>query len=250
MAKINTHIAKIKNVDFPTTSSGVISFTNPNTETVDVLLTSDKWPVYLKEFLSWSFIALGDDPGDTETYSTFLEVWNSFYQGRFTNYQQIYTSIVKEYDPLWNYDKTSKITTDVGAQTDKSVYATYTDKNVFATHTDKNINPQVTSEATDGVSPYDSATFSNRTKTESKVNAYTVQNEYGAHTDEFQKGAHTDELQKGSRKDEVNEHTYGNIGTITNVDMWRAEYENRRFNFLKDIIEDFAKECLFLCEMI
>lgn len=232
MAKINTHIAKIKNVDFPSTASDVISFTNPNTETVDVLLTSDKWHVYLKEYLSWSFIALGDDPGDTETYSTFLDVWNSFYQGRFTNYQQIYTSIVKEYDPLWNYDKTSKITTDVGAQTDKSVYAT---------HTDKNINPQVTSEATDGVSPYDSATFSNRTKTESKVNAYTVQNEYGAHTDE---------LQKGSRKDEVNEHTYGNIGTITNVDMWRAEYENRRFNFLKDIIEDFAKECLFLCEMV
>lgn len=232
MAKINTHIAKIKNVDFPTTSSGVISFTNPNTETVDVLLTSDKWPLYLKEYLGWSFIALGDDPGDTETYSTFLEVWNSFYQGRFTNYQQIYTSIVKEYDPLWNYDKTSKITTDVGAQTDKNVYATYTDKN---------INPQVTSEATDGVSPYDSATFSNRTKTESKVNAYTVQNEHGAHTDE---------LQKGSRKDTVDEHTYGNIGTITNVDMWRAEYENRRFNFLKDIIEDFAKECLFLCEMI
>lgn len=232
MAKINTHIAKIKNVDFPTTASSVISFTNPNTETVDVLLTSDKWPVYLKEYLSWSFIALGDDPGDTETYNTFLEVWNSFYQGRFTNYQQIYTSIVKDYDPLWNYDKTSKITTDIGAQTDKSV---------FATHTDKNINPQVTSEATDGVSPYDSATFSNRTKTESKVNAYTVQNEYGAHTDE---------LQKGARKDEVNEHTYGNIGTVTNVDLWRSEYENRRFNFIKDIIEDFAKECLFLCEMI
>ena len=232
MAKINTHIAKIKNVDFPTTASSVISFTNPNTETVDVLLTSDKWPVYLKEYLSWSFIALGDDPGDTETYNTFLEVWNSFYQGRFTNYQQIYTSIIKEYDPLWNYDKTSKITTDVGAQTDKSVYAT---------HTDKNINPQVTSEATDGVSPYDSSTFSNRTKTESKVNAYTVQNEYGAHTDE---------LQKGARKDEVNEHTYGNIGTVTNVDLWRSEYENRRFNFIKDIIEDFAKECLFLCEMI
>lgn len=232
MAKINTHIAKIKNVDFPTTASNVITFTNPNTETVDVLLTSDKWPVFLKEYLSWSFIALGDDPGDTEDYNTFLEVWNSFYQGRFTNYQQIYTSIVKEYDPLWNYDKTSKITTDTGAQTDKSV---------FATRTDKNINPQVTSEATDGVSPYDSSTFSNRTKTESKVNAYTVQNEYGGHTDE---------LQKGARKDEVNEHTYGNIGTITNVDMWRAEYENRRFNFLKDIIEDFAKECLFLCEMI
>lgn len=232
MAKINTHIAKIKNVDFPTTASNVITFTNPNTETVDVLLTSDKWPVFLKEYLSWSFIALGDDPGDTEDYNTFLEVWNSFYQGRFTNYQQIYTSIVKEYDPLWNYDKTSKITTDVGAQTDKSVYAT---------RTDKNINPQVTSEATDGVSPYDSSTFSNRTKTESKVNAYTVQNEYGGHTDE---------LQKGARKDEVNEHTYGNIGTITNVDMWRAEYENRRFNFIKDIIEDFAKECLFLCEMI
>lgn len=232
MAKINTHIAKIKNVDFPTTASSVISFTNPNTETVDVLLTSDKWPVYLKEYLSWSFIALGDDPGDTETYNTFLEVWNSFYQGRFTNYQQIYTSIVKEYDPLWNYDKTSKITTDTGAQTDKSV---------FATRTDKNINPQVTSEATDGVSPYDTSTFSNRTKTETKVNAFTVQNEYGGHTDE---------LQKGARKDEVNEHTYGNIGTITNVDMWRAEYENRRFNFIKDIIEDFAKECLFLCEMI
>ena len=232
MAKINTHIAKIKNVDFPSTASSVISFTNPNTETVDVLLTSDKWPVYLKEYLSWSFIALGDDPGDTETYNTFLEVWNSFYQGRFTNYQQIYTSIVKEYDPLWNYDKTSKITTDIGAQTDKSV---------FATHTDKNINPQVTSEATDGVSPYDSSTFSNRTKTESKVNAFTVQNEYGAHTDE---------LQKGARKDEVNEHTYGNIGTVTNVDLWRSEYENRRFNFIKDIIEDFAKECLFLCEMI
>lgn len=232
MAKINTHIAKIKNVDFPSTASSVISFTNPNTETVDVLLTSDKWPVYLKEYLSWSFIALGDDPGDTETYNTFLEVWNSFYQGRFTNYQQIYTSIVKEYDPLWNYDKTSKITTDIGAQTDKSVYAT---------HTDKNINPQVTSEATDGVSPYDSATFSNRTKTESKVNAYTVQNEYGAHTDE---------LQKGSRKDTVDEHTYGNIGTVTNVDLWKSEYENRRFNFLKDIIEDFTKECLFLCEMI
>lgn len=232
MAKINTHIAKIKNVDFPTTASSVISFTNPNTETVDVLLTSDKWPVYLKEYLSWSFIALGDDQGDTETYNTFLEVWNSFYQGRFTNYQQIYTSIVKEYDPLWNYDKTSKITTDIGAQTDKSVYAT---------HTDKNINPQVTSEATDGVSPYDSATFSNRTKTESKVNAYTIQNEYGAHTDE---------LQKGARKDEVNEHTYGNIGTVTNVDLWRSEYENRRFNFIKDIIEDFAKECLFLCEML
>jgi hypothetical protein len=232
MAKINTHIAKIKNVDFPTTASSVISFTNPNTETVDVLLTSDKWPVYLKEYLSWSFIALGDDPGDTETYNTFLEVWNSFYQGRFTNYQQIYTSIVKEYDPLWNYDKTSKITTDTGAQTDKSV---------FATRTDKNINPQVTSEATDGVSPYDSSTFSNRTKTESKVNAYTVQNEYGGHTDE---------LQKGARKDTVDEHTYGNIGTVTNVDLWRSEYENRRFNFLKDIIEDFAKECLFLCEMI
>lgn len=232
MAKINTHIAKIKNVDFPSTSSTVISFTNPETETVDVLLTSDKWPLYLKEYLSWSFIALGDAPtNDTELYTTFQDVWLSFYQNRYSNYQKIYTAIMKDYDPLWNYDKTSKITTDIGAQTDKNVNATYTDKN---------INPQVTSEATDGVAPYDSATFSNKTKTESKVNAYTVQLEHGGHTDE---------LQKGARKDEVNEHTYGNIGTISNMDLMRSELEGRRFNFLKDIIEDFVKECLFLCEM-
>lgn len=250
MAKINTHIAKIKNVDFPTTSTGVISFTNPNTETVDVLLTSDKWPLYLKEYLGWSFIALGDDPGDTETYATFLEVWNSFYQNRFTNYQRIYTAITKEYDPLWNYDKNSEIITDVGEQTDKKVFATHTDKNIIASYTDKNINPQVTSEATDGVSPYDNATFSNRTKTESKVNAYTVQLEHGAHTDQLEYGAHTDEDQKGKRQDKVREHTFGNIGTISNMDLLRSEYEGRRFNFLKDIIEDFAKECLFLCEMI
>ena len=214
MSKITTHIAKIKNIDFPSTSSTVISFTNPETETVDVLLTSDKWPLYLKEYSSWSFIALGDAPtNDTELYTTFQDVWLSFYQNRYSNYQ------------------TSKITTDVGAQTDKTVNATYTDKN---------INPQVTSEATDGVSPYDSATFSNRTKTESKVNAYTVQLEHGAHTDE---------LQKGARKDEVNEHTYGNIGVTTSMDMLKQELEGRRFNFLKDIIEDFVKECLFLCDM-
>lgn len=232
MSKISTHIAKIKNVDFPSTSSTVISFTNPNTETVDVLLTSDNWPTYLKEYLNWSFIALGDAPSnDTELYTTFQDVWLSFYQNRYSNYQKIYTAILKNYDPLWNYDKNSEIITDVGAQTDKTVNATYTDKN---------INPQVTSEATDGVAPYDSATFSNKTKTESKVNAYTVQLEHGAHTDE---------LQKGKRQDKVREHTFGNIGTISNMDLMRSELEGRRFNFLKDIIEDFVKECLFLCEM-
>lgn len=233
MAKINTHIAAIKDVDFPSTHTAVISFTNPESESVDVLMYSDEWGRYLKEYFSWKFIALGDAPANgVELYTTFMDVWNSFFMNRFSNYQVVYTAIMKEYDPLSNYDKTSKITTDVGAQTDKSVMAHYEDKTK---------NPLVQSSAEDQVSPYDSASYTNRNKTSSRVEAHDITIDHGAHTDE---------LQKGARKDEVNEHTYGNIGTVTNYDMWSAEKDGRRFNFLKEIFEDFAKECLFLIDVV
>lgn len=233
MAKIETHIAAIRDVDFPSTHTAVISFTNPETESVDVLMYSDEWDRYLRDYLSWKFIAPGGAPTNgVELYTTFMDVWNSFFLNRFSNYQKIYTAILENYDPLSNYDKTSKITTDVGAQTDKSVNSHYEDKTK---------NPLVQSSAEDQVSPYDSASYTNRNKTSSRVEAHDITIDHGAHTDE---------LQKGARKDEVNEHTYGNIGVTTSMQMMTEEKDGRRFNFLKEIFEDFARECLFLIDVV
>ena len=233
MSKITTHIAKIKNVDFPSTSTAVISFTNPETESVDVLMKSDEWGMYLKEYLSWCYIALGDEPeNETETYSSFVDVWNSFFLNRYSNYQKVYTAIMEEYDPIENYNKISQIKTKSGTRTD-------TQKN--ATFTDSNINPTVTSRSEEGVSSYDSVSYSNRNKVTSTVDPYTVQVTHGSHDDDFV---------KGEQNDQVDEHTHGNIGVTTNMTMLTEEKNGRKFNFLKDIISDFAKECLFLCEIV
>lgn len=228
----NYHIAKIENVEFPDIGTPVITFTNPETETSDTLLNSNEFAAYLKNYKSWSFIALGPEPSDgVELYQTFYDVWNSFFLNRFSNYQKVYAAIMKNYDPLYNYDKTSEINTTTGKQTDK---------NIMAQVTDKTKNPLIQSSATDKIAPYDD-TYSDRSKTESRVEAHDIT---------FERGGHTDEFEKGERKDVVHDHTYGNVGVTTSMTLLTEEKNGRRFNFLKDIIADFVNECLFMVDIV
>lgn len=185
------------------------------------LISNDALKNFLIKFANWSFLYI-----DTKTaLASFLEYWSFFNSQNNENMWRAYLALNEEYNPLHNYDKDSKITTETDAHTD-------TQKNPQV----KTTNSGGTTTSTDKTSPYDAGnSFVNKGQTE------TVMPEIWTKTDPFNV-----ETDYGSQKVTVTEKTAGNIGVTTSAQMLTGELEVRVNNLTDYILNQFVKQYLFL----
>lgn len=185
------------------------------------LISNDALKNFLIKFADWSFLHT-----DAKTaLASFLEYWGFFSSQNNENMWRAYLALNEEYNPLHNYDKDSKITTETDAHTD-------TQKNPKV----KTTNSGGTTTSTDKTSPYDAGnTFLNKGQTE------TIMPQVWTETDAF--NVDTD---YGKQKVVVTEKTAGNIGVTTSAQMLTGELEVRVNNLVDYILMQFVKQYLFL----
>lgn len=185
------------------------------------LISNDALKNFLIKFADWSFLHT-----DAKTaLASFLEYWGFFSSQNNENMWRAYLALNEEYNPLHNYDKDSKITTETDAHTD-------TQKNPKV----KTTNSGGTTTSTDKTSPYDAGnTFLNKEQTE------TVMPQVWTETDPFNV-----ETDYGKQKVVVTEKTAGNIGVTTSAQMLTGELEVRVNNLVDYILSQFVKQYLFL----
>lgn len=185
------------------------------------------------KFGSWYFrnVFGGDD------VEHFDKAWKGFILNNAENFQRIFNTLIKEYDPLANYDKNSTITTDYeGKETNSTGYN--------GTETVNYTNPADGYEDTTEkyVSPENNETFYSSDKMVNKM----------GHRDDnttrsFDGREDTTEKTFDGRKDTVTEHTSGNIGTTRTQDMLADEVKVRiSMSFYPMIFEKFIKEYCIL----
>lgn len=185
------------------------------------LISNDALKNFLIKFADWSFLRI-----DTKTALVqFTEYWNFFQTQNNENMWRAYLALNEEYNPLHNYDKDSKITTETDAHTD-------TQKNPKV----KTTNSGGTTTSTDKTSPYDAGnSFVNKGQTE------TILPQVWTETDAF--NVDTD---YGKQKVVMTEKTAGNIGVTTSAQMLTGELEVRVNNLVDYILNQFVKQYLFL----
>lgn len=188
---------------------------------VVTLISNDALKNFLIKFANWEFLRV-----DTKTpLATFIEYWGFFASQNNENMWRAYLALNEEYNPLHNYDKDSKITTENDSHTD-------TQKNPKI----KTTNSGGTTTSTDKTSPYDAGNnFVNKGQTE------TVLPKVWSETD-----AYDTDMVYGKQKTTVTEKTAGNIGVTTSAQMLTGELEVRVNNLVDYILNQFVKQYLFL----
>ena len=229
-----------------------------NSQKLDLALIAPKYSE--RVYVSTSF---SEDETDLNIFKSHFGAWLSV---NADNYQKIYDSILEEYNPLDNYDKTSTITTERTGQethtnqtqtnnsmveaTKNTQSAEQTENmshgnNTTVNHTGTTVNkrkPFNGSESTEysrGEIPNDDTTTA-----QTETNNNTIGNKSTNNTDSTvtNTGAQngSDILSFTDRKDIVTERTRGNIGVTTSSAML-SEFLNTRWgiNFYEDLFKKF-----------
>ena len=209
------------------------------------LVSAGEFKKYLKRYYDWNFLTITDTP-----VAELLEYWQEFCSRTQTSYTRAYLALTEEYNPLHNYDKHSVITTETDEHTDTQKTPEYTITETNKVPLIKTENSGVDSSQTDKTSPYDSATFTDKDKTENHVGASHTQTLAHDIVTETETEAHNIETEYGDQKVTVTEDTAGNIGTTTNAFMAGEEMSLRRNNIIDYIMEGFIKDYLFLADAV
>lgn len=145
------------------------------------------------------------------------------------NLKFLYDGINAEYNPLNNYDKNSTITTTMNGKE----INTNTPSGI-ETETTTIGNGKVTN--TSQISPNENDEFYNAAKNISENDEQMNLVERS-----FEDRNTTDTREFENRNDVVVEHTSGNIGTTTSIDMLEQEQSFRMRSFLLDLMEKMVK---------
>ena len=202
--------------------------------------------------------------GDLFTYHqepTFLKRNITYWFNR--NYEQFHRmmdALLKEYNPIENYDREEDSTTTPGVErtethsgTDKH-YESGTDTEAHSGTDGRNIKsyPTATRNTENQVSAYDSNTYSPKDKTIVTGSGYdesqddlthgeSVGTTYGHHLDL----THGESVKSSvTGYDTFHSRVHGNIGVTTNAQMVMQELELRKFDIYTDIARRFEKEFL------
>lgn len=168
-----------------------------------------------------------DQITNADIVNAFISDYNLFVSRELANLERIYQAYTVEYRPLDNYDKNSTITTKIeGKETDNK------------SGSEKHNNGAMHSTSVNSVSPENNNNFYGKEKDEANTDAITNETFFNNIKNEK---TYTD------RKDIVTEHTYGNIGVTTSMQMLTAEIEGRSFVLLKYFCSLFA--CDYLTPM-
>lgn len=157
--------------------------------------------------------------------------FNQWKADRQHGFLRLYEALMEEYNPIHNYDKTIKSTTDYrGKETDD---LTFSGSEQLAQQ--KGLN-----ETTISKTPYDDTNFIPNTKSSNAMHTDTD-------TKSFTNRKNTNEKTFTNRQDEYNYHEYGNIGVTTTQQMITSQFPLTDLDALKRyIVNLFVHENLVL----
>lgn len=153
---------------------------------------------------------------EMELFTRTLNKLNSVCIRKKYEWETLYSSIIQEYNPIWNVDGTE--TTDYSAEKET---------NTIGAATDTFTSGERSATTTDFAIPYNGTEEKETGKATSQNNTYTDTNTKGTHTDTFNKDAHTVTI---TRK--------GNIGVTKTQDLLQSQRDIAMFDFLDTVLKD------------
>lgn len=189
--------------------------------------------------------------------------WNYYIKTNNDNFLKMYKTLIKDYEPLNNYDKNSIITTEfygkenditefigkekntinfIGSEKNKNVKTgkltqdnpeiisinsiANEESNIFYSKDKNTVNANTTTTNYNSITDDNTTSFDNRENNETK----SFENRIDKNTKDFDE-----------RKDIVTEKTTGNIGVTTSQQMLESEMILRiKWNFVKFVIDNFV----------
>ena len=130
----------------------------------------------------------------------------------------LYSSIIQEYNPIWNVDGT-----------EKTEYSAEKEINQIGSATDTFTSGERNGTTTDFAIPYNGTEEKETGKATSQNNTYTDTNTKGSHTDTLNKDAHTVTITRT-----------GNLGITKTQDLLQSQRYIAMFDFLDTVL----KECI------
>ena len=128
----------------------------------------------------------------------------------------LYSSIIQEYNPIWNVDGT-----------EKTEYSAEKETNNIGASTDTFTSGERSGTTTDFVIPYNGTEEKETGKATSQNNTYTDTNTKGTHTDTFNRDAHSVTITR-----------QGNIGVTKTQDLLQSQRDIAMFDFLDTVLKD------------
>lgn len=133
-------------------------------------------------------------------------------------WETLYSSIIQEYNPIWNVDGT-----------EKTEYSAEKETQEVGSATDKFTSGERQGTTTDFAIPYNGTEEKETGKATSQNISYTDTNEKGTHTDTLNKDAHTVTITRT-----------GNIGVTKTQELLASQRSIAMFDFLDTVM----KECI------
>lgn len=163
---------------------------------------------------------------NTDLIDRVSELWSSYLDQMKTNIDRVYLAYQTEYEPLDNYNRMSVTTT--------TKEGTETNTNIKDGSISNSIG-QIKDTTIGSTSPEDDNNFFNTEKSESTTDARNDSTTYNNVTD-------TMTLSYDDRTDTIEEHTHGNIGVTTSMQMLNQEVQGRNLRYIKWLCDDFVHE--------
>ena len=128
----------------------------------------------------------------------------------------LYSSIIQEYNPIWNVDGT-----------EKTEYSAEKETNNIGSATDTFTSGERNGTTTDYAIPYNGTEEKETGKATSQNNTYTDTNTKGSHTDTLNRDAHTVTITRT-----------GNIGVTKTQELLQSQRDIAMFDFLDTVLKD------------
>lgn len=153
---------------------------------------------------------------ETEFVTRTLNKLNSVCIRKKYEWNTLYSSIIQEYNPIWNVDGT-----------EKTEYSAEKETNTIGAATDTFTSGERSGTTTDFVIPYNGTEEKETGKATSKNNTYTDTNTKGTHTDTFNRDAHSVTITR-----------QGNIGVTKTQELLQSQRDIAMFDFLDTVFKD------------
>lgn len=174
-------------------------------------------------------------------------LWQEWMAEKRNAYSKLYSALYRNYQPLNNYDKTSKIITEYAGKETNTNTPTGTETETY-TKDGKETNAQMgTTTTIDSVTSYDDVDFAQTNKSVVTPEGLKDELSFTNRTDTTQKTftgrKTTDEKTFTDRTDTVTERTFGNVGVTTSQQMLEsqfpiAEKDNMRLYVVNDFVHN------------
>ena len=163
------------------------------------------------------------------------------------NYEQflrMMDALLKEYNPIENYDRTEDTTTTPGVERTESHSGTDSEDHTGTDGRNIKSYPTATRNTENQVSAYDSSVYSPKDKTIITGSGYDESQDDFTHGESIDTTHGHTITNTVTGYDTFHSRIHGNIGVTTNAQMVTQELELRKFDIYTDIARRFEKEFL------